>query len=82
MFPQGLLHTFVAHQTHTDVYVTSLCNVHINQLLIGHRLHTSNPRLPHTLKKVVPILVLLFENCPLLCSKTLTFQLKTTPFSQ
>ncbi len=39
-------------------------------------------RLPHSLEKVIPILVLQFENYPLFCGKTLTFQLKTTPFSQ
>ncbi len=38
-------------------------------------------RLPHSLEKVVPILVLQFENDPLFCCKTLTFQLKTTLFS-
>ncbi len=32
--------------------------------------------LPHSLEKVVPILVLQFENYPLFCSKTLTFQPK------
>ncbi len=40
------------------------------------------PWLPHSLEKVVPILVLQFENDPLFCGKTLTFQLKMTPFLQ
>ncbi len=39
------------------------------------------PRLSHSLEKVVPILVLQFENYPLFCSKSLTFQLEMTPFS-
>ncbi len=52
------------------------------------------PRLPHSLEKVVPILVLQFENDPLFATKhwlssskrplfrdkTLTFQFKTNPF--
>ncbi len=36
-------------------------------------------QLPHSLEKVVPILVLQFENNPLFCGKTLTFQSKMNP---
>ncbi len=39
-------------------------------------------RLPQSLEKVVPILVLQIENDPIFCGKALTFQLKTTPFSR
>ncbi len=36
--------------------------------------------LPHSLEKVVPILILQFEKTPFFCGKTLTFQLHWTPF--
>ncbi len=56
------------------------CSQYILLLSIIPSSFYANLQLPHSLEKVVRILVLQFENDPLFCSKTLTFQLKTTLF--
>ncbi len=52
---------------------------HIVHLLSSIIWHNVTPA-PSLSGKVVPILVLQFENDPRFCGKTLTFQLKTTTF--